>query len=72
MSAACTTPPMAIIPACAAASATEVGRVIVTSMMATLDAAMMPPVGPAAQARPARKVQTPSRQRKSTTCAPLT
>ncbi|CAM5328694.1 hypothetical protein SMICM304S_01478 [Streptomyces microflavus] len=39
---------------------------IVTSMIATLAEAMIPPVGPAAQARPARKVQPPSRQRKST------
>ncbi|SCD93429.1 hypothetical protein GA0115244_113976 [Streptomyces sp. DvalAA-19] len=41
---------------------------IVTSMIATLDEAMIPPVGPAAQASPARKVQAPSRQRKSTGC----
>lgn len=38
---------------------------IVTSMIETLEPAMMPPVGPAAQLIPAANVQRTSRARKS-------
>ncbi|GGY44068.1 hypothetical protein GCM10010363_26210 [Streptomyces omiyaensis] len=57
--------------ACPAAVATEVGSVTVTSMIATLEEAMMPAVGPAAQARPERKVHSSSRARKRIVCDPV-
>lgn len=44
---------------------------IVTSMIATLDDAMMPAVGPAAQASPATNVQSTSRAMNSRTWEPV-
>lgn len=68
ISSAWTTPPAAIIAACPAACGTEVGRVTVTSMIATLPEAMIPAVGPTAHSRPAAKVHTASRARNSPVC----
>lgn len=55
---------MAIIAACPAACGTEVGRVTVTSMIATFPEAMIPAVGPAAHIIPAAKAQAASSARK--------
>ncbi|GAA2917364.1 hypothetical protein GCM10020221_11900 [Streptomyces thioluteus] len=66
MSSAWTTPPKAISAAFAAAPATEVGRVTVTSMTATVCVATSPETGPTAHAMPASSVQVASRRTKTT------
>lgn len=66
MRVAWTSPPKKIRAACSSAPRTEVGRVTVTSMIATVWVPTSPATGPIAQAIPARKVQ-PARSRTKAT-----
>ncbi len=61
MSAACVSPPKTIRAAWCSAPRTEVGRVTVKSMTATIWEATMPDTGPMAHAMPASSVQAASR-----------
>lgn len=70
ISAACTTPPAAMTRAWPKALSADVGRVITTSMTATVSDETMPAVGPSAQAMPARKAQTASSATNTHQCAP--